>query len=90
LMDIRHPLQHFDVMMLEWAYSRKLFVHVLLTKSDKLTSGQDHINFIDEIAGKRVVGNPINRTVLPLKFNFARLNGVGNRGTSFVFFQSRP
>lgn len=39
LMDIRHPLQHFDVMMLEWAYSRHLFVHVLLTKSDKLNHG---------------------------------------------------
>ena len=39
LMDIRHPLQHFDIMMLEWAYSRKLFVHVLLTKSDKLNRG---------------------------------------------------
>lgn len=39
LMDIRHPLQHFDVMMLEWAYSRKLFVHVLLTKSDKMNRG---------------------------------------------------
>ena len=39
LMDIRHPLQHFDVMMLEWAHSRKLFVHVLLTKADKLNRG---------------------------------------------------
>ena len=39
LMDIRHPLQHFDVMMLEWAYSRNLFVHVLLTKSDKMNRG---------------------------------------------------
>lgn len=39
LMDIRHPLQHFDVMMLQWAYSRQLFVHVLLTKSDKLNRG---------------------------------------------------
>ena len=39
LMDIRHPLQHFDIMLLEWAYSRKLFVHVLLTKSDKLNRG---------------------------------------------------
>ena len=39
LMDIRHPLQHFDVMMLEWAYSRQLFVHVMLTKSDKLNRG---------------------------------------------------
>ena len=36
---IRHPLQHFDVMMLEWAYSRHLFVHVLLTKADKLNRG---------------------------------------------------
>ncbi len=26
-------------MMLEWAHSRKLFVHVLLTKSDKLNRG---------------------------------------------------
>ncbi len=39
LMDIRHPLQHFDIMMLEWAHSRRLFVHVLLTKSDKLNRG---------------------------------------------------
>lgn len=39
LMDIRHPLQHFDTMMLEWAYSRKLFVHILLTKADKLNRG---------------------------------------------------
>lgn len=30
---------NFDVMMLEWAYSRQLFVHVLLTKSDKLNRG---------------------------------------------------
>jgi len=42
LMDIRHPLQHFDIMMLEWAHSRMLFVHVLLTKSDKLNRGPAH------------------------------------------------
>ncbi|OUY08838.1 ribosome biogenesis GTP-binding protein YihA/YsxC [Acinetobacter populi] len=39
LMDIRHPLQHFDRMMLEWAHSRNLFVHILLTKADKLNRG---------------------------------------------------
>ncbi|MDO4223304.1 MAG: ribosome biogenesis GTP-binding protein YihA/YsxC [Acinetobacter sp.] len=39
LMDIRHPLQHFDRMMLEWAHSRQLFVHILLTKADKLNRG---------------------------------------------------
>lgn len=42
LMDIRHPLQHFDTMMLEWAHSRKLFVHILLTKADKLNRGPAH------------------------------------------------
>jgi GTP-binding protein len=42
LMDIRHPLQHFDRMMLEWAYSRQLFVHILLTKADKLNRGPAH------------------------------------------------
>lgn len=47
LMDIRHPLQHFDVMMLEWAYSRQLFVHVLLTKSDKLNRGPAHQVLLD-------------------------------------------
>lgn len=39
LMDVRHPLQHFDTMMLEWAKSRGLFVHILLTKADKLNRG---------------------------------------------------
>ena len=39
LMDIRHPLKDFDQMMLQWAKSRGLFVHILLTKSDKLNRG---------------------------------------------------
>lgn len=47
LMDIRHPLQHFDLMMLEWAHSRKLFVHILLTKADKLNRGPAHQVLLD-------------------------------------------
>ncbi|MEC7119854.1 MAG: ribosome biogenesis GTP-binding protein YihA/YsxC [Pseudomonadota bacterium] len=39
LMDIRHPLKDFDQMMLQWAKSRGLFVHILLTKADKLNRG---------------------------------------------------
>ena len=39
LMDIRHPLQDFDRMMLQWAKDRDLFMHILLTKSDKLNRG---------------------------------------------------
>ncbi len=39
LMDIRHPLQPFDTLLLEWAARSKMAVHVLLTKADKLTYG---------------------------------------------------
>lgn len=39
LMDIRHPMQEFDTMMLNWAIEREMFVHILLTKADKLKKG---------------------------------------------------
>lgn len=39
-MDIRHPLRDYDRMMLDLAGSRRLPVHVLLTKADKLGRGQ--------------------------------------------------
>jgi len=39
LMDIRHPLQDFDRMMLSWAQSCEMPVHILLTKADKLKKG---------------------------------------------------
>lgn len=37
LMDIRHPLKDLDLMMIDWALDRELPVHILLTKSDKLS-----------------------------------------------------
>lgn len=39
LMDIRHPLQPFDLLMLDWARRAAMPVHVLLTKADKLKFG---------------------------------------------------
>ncbi len=39
LMDVRHPLQEFDQMMLSWAQSCDMPVHILLTKADKLKKG---------------------------------------------------
>lgn len=39
LMDIRHPLQEFDTMMINWAIDVEMPVHILLTKSDKLKKG---------------------------------------------------
>lgn len=37
LMDVRHPLKDLDQMMIDWALNRELPVHILLTKSDKLS-----------------------------------------------------
>jgi GTP-binding protein len=37
--DIRHVFKDFDLMMIDWARQRKLPLHVLLTKSDKLKRG---------------------------------------------------
>ena len=39
LMDCRHPMQDFDRMMLNWAESCDMPVHILLTKADKLKKG---------------------------------------------------
>ena len=39
MMDIRHPLTEFDRMMLDWAQSSGMPLHILLTKADKLAFG---------------------------------------------------
>lgn len=39
VMDIRHPLQEYDTLMINWAIDRGLATHLLLTKSDKLKRG---------------------------------------------------
>lgn len=39
LMDIRHPMQDLDAMMVNWAVESEMPVHVLLTKCDKLKRG---------------------------------------------------
>ncbi len=39
VMDIRHPLTDYDRQMLDWCGHRRLAVHILLTKADKLKRG---------------------------------------------------
>lgn len=39
LMDVRHPMQEFDTMMLNWAIDAEMPVRILLTKADKLKKG---------------------------------------------------
>lgn len=38
VMDSRHPLQPMDQEMLDWCFQAKVYVHILLTKADKLTA----------------------------------------------------
>lgn len=39
VMDVRHPLKEFDLMMLDWAKHYQMPVHILLSKCDKLNRG---------------------------------------------------
>lgn len=51
-MDIRHPMQESDTMMIDWAVQSEMPVHVVLTKSDKLKGGAAKVtlrNFREEL-----------------------------------------
>ena len=39
MMDIRHPLKEFDLLMLEWSAQANMPIHILMTKADKLKFG---------------------------------------------------
>ncbi|MDO3388085.1 ribosome biogenesis GTP-binding protein YihA/YsxC [Gilvimarinus sp. SDUM040013] len=39
VMDIRHPMQEYDTLVINWAIEVAMPVHVLLTKADKLKKG---------------------------------------------------
>jgi GTP-binding protein len=40
LMDVRHPLREFDMLMLDWCRHAQMPVYVMLTKADKLGHGK--------------------------------------------------
>jgi len=46
VMDIRHPLKDLDVELIEWAGSRGLPLHLVLTKADKLGRGKQKDAFL--------------------------------------------
>jgi GTP-binding protein len=39
IMDVRHPLQEFDLSMIEWAIQSNMAIHCVLTKCDKIKRG---------------------------------------------------
>ena len=47
VMDIRHPMQEFDTMVINWAVETNMPVHLLLTKADKLKKGPANSVLLD-------------------------------------------
>jgi GTP-binding protein len=43
IMDARRPLLDFDRLMLEWTQSRRLPVHLVITKADKLSRSDANV-----------------------------------------------
>jgi GTP-binding protein len=57
LMDIRHPLQEFDLQILTWTKQIDLPIHILLTKADKLSFGAGK-NVLQKVCNEVVKINP--------------------------------
>ncbi len=78
LMDARHPLTALDVQMLRWCSARRLPVHALLTKCDKLTRGKAASAL--EMVGQRAAAE-FELTTVQL---FSALDGRGIEEARFV------
>lgn len=56
LVDPRHPLKEFDLMMIKWAKITQKPLHILLTKSDKLTNKERQLSLN---AVYKAIGKPV-------------------------------
>lgn len=69
--DIRHPLNPFDQQMLAWSTQQQLPIHLLLTKSDKLSRGAAHV------ALHQVQNNLKTHSPVPTVQLFSAKSGLG-------------
>ncbi len=60
IMDIRHPMRDYDKVMLSWAQSRDLAVHILLNKSDKLKRGKATSSLLKVRKELKQYSNPVS------------------------------
>jgi GTP-binding protein len=60
IMDIRRPMKEGDKVMLSWAQSRNLAVHILLNKSDKLKRGKANGSLLSARKELRRYTNPVS------------------------------
>jgi GTP-binding protein len=59
-MDIRRPMRDYDKVMLSWAQSRHLAVHILLNKSDKLNRGKASTSLLKARKELKHYTNPVS------------------------------
>jgi GTP-binding protein len=78
LVDIRHPLKPFEVDLLDWATDVQLSVHVLLTKSDKLSysARQKTLHQVQSYLSERYGINTISISMFSSKKGDGRENIV--------------
>ena len=60
IMDIRRPMQDYDKVMLSWAQSRDLAVHILLNKSDKFKRGKATASLLKARKELKQYTNPVS------------------------------
>lgn len=71
VMDIRHPLKDFDKQLLTWGSNCELPIHILLNKSDKLSSGAVKNTYFAVEKALSEFENPISIQV------FSAIKGIG-------------
>jgi GTP-binding protein len=84
LMDIRHPLQEFDTMMLNWALEGEMPVHILLTKSDKLKKGPASSTLL--AVRKHIKDAQVDDLVTVQMFSSLKATGVGELKKKLTFW----
>ena len=78
-MDIRHPLQKYDWQIIRWASESKMPIHLLLTKSDKLTRGAINnvlLSVEEELAKEKLEKLKLKREIEELKTQIKELDDV--------------
>ncbi|WP_374086862.1 ribosome biogenesis GTP-binding protein YihA/YsxC [Methylomicrobium lacus] len=86
VMDARHPLTEFDWQMLHWCEHAELPVHILLTKSDKLSFGAAKNTLLQ--VQEELSGAPIPLTVQ--LFSSLKKSGVdeAHQALDYLFAQA--
>ena len=71
VMDIRHPLQPFDLHMIEWGIAAEMPMLILMNKADKLKQGA-------RIAAARSVDSALDGATETLSVMFSAKTGLGS------------